>query len=765
MLGASFAWYDDHPVRFKTRKAHAALAYLAALGDLQPRERLAGLLWPELPGVEARTNLRVALGFLRQALGADAITATRDAVGLAVPGGPSLFLDLQALRQAQSLARSLAEAPGLRVQIEEAVALYRGAFVEGLEVPDAPEFEAWLAGQRAYWLEVTLELLERLATLQAGAGDVSAAQGTLERWVALEPGEERAWQRLLALVLERGDLVGARHAWKACGRAMADLGVSPGRALRALAAQLDAACAAPLASTAPCSGAATWGTLGELPLVGRAGPLAALRAAFVRAQSGQAQLVVLQGEAGIGKTRLAREFLAWARAQGANALMGHAFELAGNLPYAPIVAALRPLLERENAPDDLLGDLWLTELARLLPELRERYPDLPSATEDVTLGQGRLFEAVARLGQVLAARGPLVLVLDDVQWADGATRDLLHYVVPRWVESGAQALLLLVLRTEDVEIERTLAQWLGGLEREAASIRLELACLEPADVVHLVVALAAGTSEWEGPGPRDEDAVTFGRWLAGKTRGQPLYVVHLLRALVDEGALALQPIAGGGLALSVPEGWEQRQMGRLPAELRQLIRTRLTHLDTTAEEVLSAATVLDGPFSADRVFRVAEAVEGDEMQVLDHLVRRRLLREVPGTGEYTVGHALVREVLYAELGEARRRRLHQRALMVLEGENAPRAELARHALAAGLAMPPEDVEPAGVGAAWSEQHRQENWTVVARGESDRVRLDHGTGQIRRCPQSHRPPCLFAARNTAALNAIHFREQTRKEWHD
>src|SRR5690242_20987228 len=114
MLGPPLAWRDDQPVRFKTRKTHAVLAYLAASGDLQPRERLAGLLWPGLPGVDARTNLRVALGFLRQALGENAFTTTRDAVGLAGSDPFSMFLDLQTLRQAQRLTRSLEEAPGLR---------------------------------------------------------------------------------------------------------------------------------------------------------------------------------------------------------------------------------------------------------------------------------------------------------------------------------------------------------------------------------------------------------------------------------------------------------------------------------------------------------------------------------------------------------------------------------------------------------------------------------------------------------------------------
>ena len=149
------------------------------------------------------------------------------------------------------------------------------------------------------------------------------------------------------------------------------------------------------------------------------------------AQRGQTQVVLLEGEVGIGKTRLASEFLAWAEVEGADVLQGQAFETGGQLPYRPVIEALRPRIERENAPDDLLSDLWLAELARLLPELCDRYPDLPAPVGDKSVARNRLFEAVARLGQALAARTPLVLFIDDVQWADAASLDVLHYLARR----------------------------------------------------------------------------------------------------------------------------------------------------------------------------------------------------------------------------------------------------------------------------------------------------------------------------------------------
>src|SRR5205814_5281837 len=161
----------------------------------------------------------------------------------------------------------------------------------------------------------------------------------------------------------------------------------------------------------------------------------------------------------------ASEFLAWAVVEGADVLRGQAFETGGQLPYRPVIEALRPRIERENAPDDLFSDTWLAERARLLPELCDRYPDLPAPVGDKSVARNRLLEAVARLGQALAARTPLVLFIDDVQWADAASLDWLHYLARRFAESKTPALLLLTLRMGEREVRPVLAQWRTGLER------------------------------------------------------------------------------------------------------------------------------------------------------------------------------------------------------------------------------------------------------------------------------------------------------------
>ncbi|HKO25234.1 MAG TPA: response regulator, partial [Chloroflexota bacterium] len=500
---------------------------------------------------DARASLRTALVYLRQALGdaATLLLVTRETVGLSASA--PFTLDVQTLAQAQRLARAVEVVPGLRGELERAIAAYRGPFLDGVSLPDAPPFEHWVAGQRAHWLGVVGELLGRLAVLHTHEGDLGAAVATLERWVALDPGEEGAWQRLIALHMEQDDYTAARRAWAACQAALAELDAEPSAETETLAARIRTL------SPTRIAAATTLGSvgpehldMGTAPLVGRGRELARMRRVYEQVQLGQTRVILLEGAAGYGKTRLAGDLLAWAREQGADTLLGRAFETKSGLPYAAFLAALRPRLEHENAPDDLLGDVWLAELARLLPELRERYPDLSPASADETAGCGRLFEAVARLGQALAVRAPLVLCLDDVQWTHGTTRDLLRYAVRRWVESGVRALVLLAVRAEDVGADRALAQWLGSLERDAPTLRLGLEALTPEDVVHLVAVLA-GAEAADQTGTRAEEAARFGQWLARETGGQPSAVVQTLRALLEQGVLALQPTEDGGWALDL----------------------------------------------------------------------------------------------------------------------------------------------------------------------------------------------------------------------
>jgi len=425
------------------------------------------------------------------------------------------------------------------------------------------------------------------------------------------------------------------------------------------------------------------------PLLGRTAELSTLIKLYHSARRGRTQVVLLEGEVGIGKTRLATEFLAWAELEGADVLQGQAFEAGGQLPYRPVIEALRPRIERENAPDDLLSDLWLAELARLLPELCDRYPDLPAPTGDKSVARTRLFEAVARLGQALAARAPLILFIDDVQWADAASLDVLHYLARRFAESETPALLLLTLRMGEREMRPVLAEWRTGLERAVPLTRLQLGPLASEDVLRLLQVLGGKD------GRRAADLERFGQWLFAETEGQPFYLMETLKVLLEQSVLASRPNEDGGWTIDFSAAVEHETVvrGFFPPSVREVIVTRLDRLTPNASALLVAGAVLGQGITFEHLCQVADLAEQDGLPALDEVLRSGLLYESEREGgrmvrgRYVFAHAKIRAVVYAEAGEARRSIFHRRALEALQAAAAPVAVLAYHALAAGLAEP------------------------------------------------------------------------------
>jgi predicted ATPase len=453
------------------------------------------------------------------------------------------------------------------------------------------------------------------------------------------------------------------------------------------------------------------------PLVGRAAAFRHLVGSFQQARGGQPQAVLVMGEAGIGKTRLATEFVAWAKAQGAEVMRGHAFEMGGRLPYQPLVEALRERLEAENAPEDLLEDLWLAELSRLLPELRVRYPDLPVPTQDELSAKGRLFEAMARLFDALARPAPLVLLLEDLHWLDGASLDLLRYLGHYWNRHGSRVLLLGTVRRKGLEPNPQLSVQLADLGRDLPVSRVPLQPLSQAETLQLLEALAGdrapGTrSEGKqgahitarpstaGPGAsptleRKTPLVALSDFLFARTGGQPLYLLETLKLLRERQWLVPRLGADGTwrleLAVEMTTIMAQERSPRelVPSSVRAMVLAHLAKLTQSARQLVRASAVLGMAVSAQLLWQVAEVEVQAGVEALEEAVRSGLLREeAAGRGRsasYGFAHELIRDVVYSELGEARRRTLHQHALERLENEGAPDPELVYHAKASGEA--------------------------------------------------------------------------------
>ena len=683
-LGAPEVRHDGERVSFRTRKALALLVYLAVEEGMHTREKLAAIFWPENDASSGRTNLRNALVHLRRPLRHDGQTphlhVERDALGFNRDGVFTSDWD-----RLQEAARS-SRASLLQSVVDDA----RGDFLDGFTLDDAPAFDDWMALRREQAHRQMEVVFDRLSQMQEDAGQMEAAVATSERWLQHNPLNEAAYRRLMRLHLATGNQAAARAAYEQCRATLArELGVEPAAETEALAERVEKVGGA--AEKQPAAAGRAPATRGDvtgpaaIPLVGRAEEHAQLVNAFRAAGRSRPQVVVLLGEAGVGKTRLAGEFLAWAAAQGADVLRGRAFETGGRLTYQPIVRALRPRLEAENAPEDLLGDVWLTELSRLLPELRERYPDLPLPAGGDQAAQARLFEAVARLGTALAQRAagaPVLLFVDDVQWADAATLDLLQYATGRWQEDEASILLLLARRTEHsrVESQTKLERWLEGVARETALTEVALEALTAEEVRALVQTLAQeGTAETASAG--------FAQWLFAETGGQPFYIGEMVEALLEQGRLAAKKGSGLDLTGMVNEAGNVRKelRGFLPPGVHRVIRARLAQLSAEAFRLATAGAVLGQTFSFDRLCRVAGAAEMESLPALDALLQNRILVEGEGRQPYAFAHDKIRDVVYTEAGDARRRLFHRRALDALEKEGGSPAEMAHHARRAGAA--------------------------------------------------------------------------------
>jgi DNA-binding SARP family transcriptional activator len=724
VLGPPEVYHDGSRLTFALRKAQALLLYLAVEGSLHSRSKLAALLWPDSEAADARRTLRNAIGLLRSLL-ADPNPAAAPAslsggqgahllsqgelIGLN-PQAP-LELDLAVVQQSSTAAQRFATLPAepqraaLVTQLEQALALARGPFLEGFWLREETGFDAWHEQQQQQW-QVRVQLLcERLSSWQEAGGELEQARTTLTRWLALDPLSEEASQRLMRVQLALGNPTAALQVYAICRARLAEeLHVEPSVDTVALAEHIRTT-AARRGGNPPARPALVESRPpSELvaPLLGRAGAFSQLVESFQQARQRRPRAVLLVGEAGIGKTRLASEFVAWAQAQGAEVLSGHAFEMGGRLPYQPLVEAIRPRLEEENAPEDLLDGLWLAELARILPELRVRYPDLPAPTEDELTAKVRLFEAVARLVDALEQRAPLVLLLDDLHWMDVASLDLVRYLARSWKGHGARVLLLGTVRSEGLEPKSQLAAQLADLGRDLLLTQVPLQPLSRAETFQLLEAIAGAedhdmvlpSTARASPAP-ETPLAALGDFLFARMGGQPLYLLETLKLLRERQWLVPRLAADGTwrweptveMAATIAREESGREL--LPPSVRALIQTRLVKLTSAARQLVMAGAVLGTQATAEHLWQVAEVGVQAGVEALEEAVGSGMLREENAgagrPGSYRFVHDLMREVVYTELGAARRQVLHQRALALLASGGARASELAYHALAAGEA--------------------------------------------------------------------------------
>jgi DNA-binding SARP family transcriptional activator len=547
-------------------RAESLLAYLLLHRDApQSRQRIAFLLWPDSSEGQARTNLRHLLHKLRRAL--------PDA---------ERFLDLTP-RTLQW--RSDAPCRLDVAEFERAVA--KEAWAEALDAYGgellAGAYDDWLLEERERLSELYVRALERLAR-----ADVAYA----ERLVRADPLREESYRLLMGLYDAAGDRARALRVYHACAAALErELGVEPSAATRAVyEALLPGVEAAPAVS--------------RPALVGRADESARLQELWQTAERGRALLVLVSGEAGIGKTRLVEELATACVQRGVAVAEARSYAAEGALAFGPVVQWLRVL----GVPRP--------------PEGADRH---------------ELFDALA---DVLIADTPLLLVADDVQWADRDTLQFLHYLLR--AHPNARLLVAATARREEVGPAGALGELVTALEVRDQLEAIELRRLTRAETAALAAGLGA-----KAPPER----------LYEETEGNPLFVVEAVRA----GA-AMTP------------------------RVRAVISSRMAHVSREARELLGVAATAGREFTAEVVGAAAGVEEDALVRSLDELWRRGIVR-AHGHEAYDFSHGKLRDAVYEQLSPAQRRRNHRRiaeALERLADPDAASAQVAAHYEQAGI---------------------------------------------------------------------------------
>jgi DNA-binding SARP family transcriptional activator len=701
MFGPPRIEIDREPATIDTRKALALFVYLAVTRRPHTRDALAGLLWPDYDQSHARATLRRTLSPLHRLLGQGYLNIEREV--LALQSDATLWSDVGEFERLLARCHThgheenavCAECLPL---LEAASSLYTDSFLAGFALRDSPAFDDWQWAQGERLRRSLAGALERLALGYSADGAYDAALLAARRWLSLDRLHEPAHRLLMCIYAWAGQRSAALQQYRSCVQALdEELGVAPLEATTELYESLRARHLPPLPELAsrradtPAASPASRATpplpaptpappppdRSPLPFVGRAAELERLLNAWRQrdAQDTGGRVMIVAGEAGIGKTRLAQEFLSHARDEGIGVLIARCFEGESHLAYGPLAMALRSALARDTRDARNGGGWparleapWAAEIARLLPEVaaaRDESDYLP--TIEGPGAQTRFYEALRRAliaACASATRG--IFVLDDAQWADEATLTFLAYLVRRLADQPLSVLLL--YRTgesgEQPELEHLLAV---ARKTERATV-IELTRLRQKDVRALVQTQTAAEQ------PMGDIATR----LYQETEGLPFFLVEYLAAI------------NNGVLNAESQSWS------LPGGVRDLLRSHLSVASQTGWQVMSAAAVLGRSAPYEVLREVSGRSDDETVAALEELTGRGLLREATSESAkatipvYDFSHEKLRALAYDETSLARRRLLHRRAAESLSLRLANRrdsavqaSQVARHYLLSG----------------------------------------------------------------------------------
>ncbi|MCH8994985.1 MAG: AAA family ATPase [Chloroflexi bacterium] len=358
-------------------------------------------------------------------------------------------------------------------------------------------------------------------------------------------------------------------------------------------------------------------------------------------------MVMLAGEPGIGKSRLAKEFTVYASLRGAQILSGRCFESEASIPYHPFIQAIQQYV-RARLEDELRQELGTDapEIARMVSEVRQRIPDIPEVPpQEGEPDRLRMFDSVCNFICNAARANPVVLLLDDLQWADESSLAMLRHVA-RGIAAG-RVIILGCYRDVELEENHPLVEAIAELRREPLYQRIVIKGLPLDDVQALLSTL----------GEQDVPA-EFVQEIHGATEGNPLFIEEILRSLVEEGQLVLEEGQWVSRTSGLPE-WD------IPEGIRDVVKRRISRLSDECLSMLTPASAMPAGFTFDVLKEVTGEDEDRLLDLLDEALRAQVIRERKGTGSrgtgiYELAHTALRHTIYGELSAPRAVRLHRR---------------------------------------------------------------------------------------------------------
>jgi DNA-binding SARP family transcriptional activator len=622
-------------MHFRSRKHLALLIYLALNADrAHRRERLAGLLWSDSDDSKARHSLSQALYAVRRLLN-----------GAVRIEGEDLELEPSRLKvDVHELERLLQTGDAAA-----AASLYRGDFLEGFWLRGAHAYEQWASRERARVSALAREALRQSIKSARDRCEWPDVCRLSERLVQLDAFDETAYAELMRALWMMDDRAAALECYDGLKRILnGELESKPSRETEALAARI---------RERPVRG--SWNgrrllreseqpVFRDPPFIGRRRQLALLAEEWDRLVTGESRTVALVGAAGIGKTRLAHEFINSLELNDVAVLRGRCYEAELSLPYGPVAEALRGGIASLDLDD--VNPLWLAELARIVPETRQMFGELPQPAQlDAEGGRRRLYEGIAQALRSACEACPVILFIDDMHWADDSSLALLHYLHRR-VTNGLY--LLTAHRPEELAARETTAsaELLSNANPRVLTVRVDrLDRSESSDLLALVMG-------------KDRD-VTALHTLENMSGGNPFFAIELAR--------------------SVAEGEESESQAPppVPGSIRSLFDRRFAALSDRAASLMQQAAFLGSRVNYDVLVAAAGLPPLEVDSALRELTRSGILETA--TRNVSFRHDLIREIAAQQVPEALHRSLHIRAAEALIENRGSPAEIAQHYSAAG----------------------------------------------------------------------------------